>query len=110
MLACLFLPVWMALHKVCQADPFARFHTRRMNLPSLLGLNVRGWDTDIVGLLQEVKEMSLDGAVFGHELVIRFDEFSLSAVDEKVALHPPLLNLVQIVIQVSCLRGQLFLF
>ena len=85
------------------------------NEPSLFvepvaGLNVRGWDTDIVGLLQEVKEMSLDGAVFGHELVIRFDEFSLGAVDEKVALHPPLLNLVQIVIQVSCLRGQLFLF
>ena len=54
--------------------------------------------------------MGLDGAVFGLELVIRFVEFRLGAVDEKVALHPPLLNLVQFVVEVSCLRSQLFLF
>ena len=110
MLACLFLLVRMALHKVCQADPFARFHTRRMNLPSLLGLNVRGWDTDIVGLLQEVNDVGLEGAVFGLELVIRSVEFCLGAVDEKVTLHPPLLNIVQLVVQVSCPRSKLFLF
>ena len=104
----------MALQKVCQADPFVWVpHTQNepaLFVEPLAGLNVRGWDTDIVGLLQEVNDVGLEGAVFGLELVIRSVEFCLGAVDEKVTLHPPLLQLVQLVVQVSCLRSKLFLF